>query len=98
MNSGSESEPTVALPRHLALEGARLRLQDLRRRQHLVRVRQELSTGRGQHHAGRGSVEEGDVEFVLQRLDLGRQRRLADVQLLGGPGQVPGFGDGGKTS
>ena len=44
-------------------------------------------------HPARGAVEQRHPELVLERLDLGAQRRLADVQPLGGPGQVADLGD-----
>ena len=56
--------------------------------EHLFRGGQELAARGGQHHAARHALEQRDAELVLERLDLRADRRLADVQPLGGAGQV----------
>ena len=45
--------------------------------QNLVRVRQQLASGLGQHHAGGGAIEKAYVEFLLERLDVPADGRLA---------------------
>ena len=59
--------------------------------------KQPLAGGR-QRHSRRTALEELHAELVLQRLDLGAERRLAQVQPLGRPGEVAEFGDRGKTA
>lgn len=98
MNAGSESVPTPRFARHAALEGPRLGLERLACGENLACLGQQALASGGQRHARRGSLKQRQVEFVFERLDLGGQRRLADVQLLGRAGQMARFGNGGETS
>lgn len=51
-------------------------------------------TGVGEAHRPPGAVEQLHTQQPLELFDLLRQRRLGDVQRLGGPGEVPVVGDG----
>ena len=64
--------------------------------QHLLRVRQQLPPGLGQHHARGRTLEQANVEFLLQCLDMAADGRLAQVQALRGPCQVAFLGHGSK--
>ena len=92
--SGSASVPDADAPRHVALD----RLGETAKRgglgHDLAGRRQELASCGGQRHPGASALEQRDAERLLERPDLGGQRRLADVQPLGRPGQVTQFGDG----
>jgi hypothetical protein len=79
--------------RDLAFHGARLAVQRGDVGQHPRRLRQKAPAGLGQHHSRGAPVEEQHAELVLQRLDLGGEGRLADVQPFGGPREVRKFGD-----
>jgi len=52
----------------------------------------EEAPGLGQAQRS-AAFEQGHAEFVLELLDLPAQRRLGDVQTLGGAGEVEGFGE-----
>jgi hypothetical protein len=65
--------------------------------QHFLCVRQQLPPGLGQHHARGGALEKANVEFLLQRLDMAADGRLAQVQALRGPCQVAFLGHGSKS-
>ena len=64
----------------------------------LGRLREQPLAGRRERHPGRAAFEQLHAELVLERLDLGAQRGLAQVQPLGGPGEMAGFGDGDKAA
>ena len=64
----------------------------------LLRDREQLPPGGGQGHPGAAALEQRHAERLLERPDLRRQRRLADVQLLGGPGQVAQLRHGGESA
>ena len=54
--------------------------------------------GRCKRHAAWRPFEQGDAELVFQRLDLGRQSRLTDMQLFRSAGQMAQFSDGGEAA
>ena len=56
-------------------------------------ARQEHAPGVGQPHAAAGAHEERLAELLFERLDARGQRRLGDVQRLGGAADVAGAGD-----
>ena len=58
-----------------------------------LRVGQRDAARFGQMHAARGADEQRLAEAALEQADLRRQRRLGDVQLLRGTGEVAGLGD-----
>src|SRR5437879_4044735 len=60
----------------------------LRLRQHLPRILEEPLAGIRQPHPPLGPIEEPDAELLLELADLFAQRRLGDVQSLGGPTEV----------
>ena len=68
------------------------------RGQGLERARQQLLAGGGEDHAARRALEQLQLELRLERLDLPAEGRLADVQALGGPGQMAEFGHRDKGS
>lgn len=51
-------------------------------------VRQRRTPGRGQGGSAGGAVEQGGAEVVLELADLGTDPGLADVDAVGGPGEV----------
>ena len=55
-------------------------------------LRQDLAGGGGDHAASVPG-EEGGAQFLFQKLDLSAQRRLGDMQTLGGLGQTAQFRD-----
>ncbi len=89
IGDGADADP----PGDFTLEGAGVAAQHLRRGNDLLRFRQQAAAGRGQFHAARQPFEQRDAEFVLERLDLGAQRRLTDVKPIGRAGQVSRLGD-----
>jgi hypothetical protein len=54
------------------------------------RLAAEKFAGSGQRHLPGGAVEQGDVQLAFQLPDRIRQRRLGDVELLGGLTEVAG--------
>ena len=89
IGDGADADPAG----DLALEGAGVAAQHLRGGDDLLRFRQQAAAGGGQFHAARQPFEQRDAEFVLERLDLGAQRRLTDVKPVGRAGQVSRLGD-----
>jgi hypothetical protein len=59
---------------------------------------EQFAAGARNLHAVRGALEQAHGEFLFQRLDLGAQRGLAEVQALGRAGQLPGIGDCRKSA
>ena len=59
------------------------------------RVEEQLAL-LGQDQPARVTVEERGVERLLQRADLPRHCRLAEIQHVAGMGQAAGIGDGMK--
>ena len=82
----------------LALDRAGAAAQRLRGVDHLLGRGKQLAAGGREHHAAGNAFEQRDAELVFERLDLGADRRLADVQPLGGAGEVAELGDRGETS
>ena len=72
--------------------------QRLGRREHLFDLGQQPAAGGGQHHPGRGAFEQHHAQLVLECLDLRAEGGLADVQALGGPGDVTDFRNDRKAS
>ena len=91
-NSGSETVPIRARAATSPLKARASVRKGLGCREHLLGLRQQPLPPDGQLHPARRPVEQRHAELVLERLDLGAQRGLADVQSLGGPGQVAGLG------
>src|SRR4051794_32437536 len=56
---------------------------------HPLRVRHKLSPGRGQPETALVSYEELEAKRLLQRINVCRERRSADVQALGGLPEAP---------
>ena len=54
---------------------------------------EEGATGRSQPERAASSIEERGSQLSLERLDLAAERRLGDLQALGGAAEVPFFGD-----
>src|SRR5690348_3577958 len=78
---------------HFTAQGERLAAECLRGGECSLRFRQQLAAGSGQRHAACTALEQRDVELVLERLDLRRQRWLADMKPLGGTRQLAELGD-----
>jgi hypothetical protein len=57
-------------------------------------VDQQVFAGPGELESATHSVEEPDTEFLFQIRDLSRQRRLRDMQALGGSRHGADFRDG----
>lgn len=55
-------------------------------------------TGIGEAHRAAGAIEELRTDAALQLLNLLRQRRLGDMEVLGCAGEVPAIGDGLQVS
>ena len=55
-------------------------------------ILEEALPGVGEFGAARISLEQAHAKLPLQRRDLPRQRRLADVQALGGAAEMQRFG------
>lgn len=53
--------------------------------------------GGGEPHGPGGPVEQLDAQIPLEQLDLLAERRLRDVQPLGGPPEVQFLGDGDES-
>lgn len=60
------------------------------------RLQQRLACG-GEPHGTGGALEERDPEIPLQQPDLLTERRLGDVQPLGGPPEVQFLGNGDES-
>ena len=59
--------------------------------------RQDRLAGGGEPDSPARPVEQLLAKLAFQAADLGADTRLADQQLLGGPGEVPLSGDGGQV-
>ena len=94
VGDGADAHPSD----HLALERAGAAAQRLRGVDHLFGGGQEPAAGGREHHAAGDALEQADAELVLERLDLGADGGLADMQALRGPGEVPELGDRGKAA
>lgn len=88
---GIGNRADLHLAGELAFDGMRGIAQALRRRQHALCVRQQLATRRRQRHARGRALEQRHTELVLDGLDLCRQGWLADVELVGGAGEMAGL-------
>ncbi len=55
-------------------------------------------TGLGGFDGVGGAVEQSDAQLLLQLPDLAAQRRLGDVQPLGGPGEIPLLSNGKEVA
>ena len=84
--------------RHFALERAGVVAHGLGLGQNPLRVGEQTPAGEGKFHAAGRALEQGQFEFLLERLDLPAHRRLAEMQLFRGTGQVTRLGDGDKTA
>ncbi|MNO70418.1 hypothetical protein D3C76_612980 [compost metagenome] len=69
-----------------ASQFAQLALRGANQRQHLVGQLQQLEAGRGEAHRLGLAHEHGHAEATFQLPELVRQRRLRQVQELGGLG------------
>ena len=69
------------------LDPLQLRFGGLDQRQHLFGQPQQPHSRRREPHRARAADEKLDPDLVFQRLDLMGQRRLGDVEHLGGAGQ-----------
>ena len=61
--------------------------------QRLGRVADEVLAGFGQHDALADAVEQRAADLLLELADLVRQRRLRDVNALGGAGEAQALGE-----
>src|SRR5206468_7390623 len=59
---------------------------------------QELLSLGGEGDLAADPVEEADLQLRLEALDLPGQRRLAEVEVLGGAGEAPMVGDGDEVA
>jgi hypothetical protein len=69
-----------------------------RQRQQVGHLVQQRRAGFGEFHALGRAHEERRAEFVFQRADLPRQRRLRHVQALGGAVDVAFLGHGEEVA
>jgi hypothetical protein len=49
---------------------------------------QEFESGVRQHHWSAPSLEQGGAEYFLEMMDLGADRRLREIQCVGGGGEL----------
>jgi hypothetical protein len=66
--------------------------------QHLVRQQQEAHAGGGKRDRHRLALEQGRAVALLHQFDLVRQRRLRQVQQLGGAHQTAGGAQGSERT
>ena len=66
--------------------------------ENLPGVGEKALAGFGKGYPTAVALEQGYPKLAFQGLDLLGQRRLADVQALGGPGEVELFGDGDEVA
>ena len=64
--------------------------------QDALRALEQFLPTLGQPHAAVGAGEQGDVELVLEPLDMSGQSRLSDVQMSRGAGDAAELGDADK--
>jgi hypothetical protein len=62
-------------------------------RQDLPRFLQKCMPGLGQRQMPLGAMEQRHAQFLLERTNLHRQRRLRDMQFLRGPAEVQFLGN-----
>ena len=83
------------LSARIALQAQQVALGLADPREHLARQREQPLAGGGEGHAlARRALEQRDRVMALQRADLVRQRRLAQVHALGRGGELAVLGDG----
>jgi len=70
--------------------------QFLGRGEHLRRLLQQARSCARQRHAARAALEQAHLQLFLQRLDLGADRWLADMQPVRSARQVAGLGHRGE--
>ena len=87
--------PMVTVPRTSWVMSSTATLMSLIGSQRGLRVRQHRLACRSQPHRAARSVQKWLAQFAFQPLDLCTDRRLRDVNALGGTGEVrfPGDGD-----
>ena len=95
---GREGEADAQLAGLAAFGPARRHGGLLGQRQDAPGVVEEQSARLRQAHPALAALEQLRAQLRLQRLDLLAQRRLADVQALGGAGEVQFLGDGDEIA
>ena len=93
MNSGSDTVPTRTRPATSPLKALAWLRSTWAAATTFWASGQQAAPGRRQFHAAGEALEQRDAQFVLERLDLGAQRRLTDVKPVGCAGQVSQLGD-----
>jgi hypothetical protein len=88
----------VQQSRHFGVQLLRRALYAFGRAEDPVRMGEQLPAGLGQDHSGGRALEQSNVQFLLQRLDVAADGRLAQVEALSRPCQVAFLGDRGKRS
>lgn len=82
---------TGAQPGQIAFGGLHLR-------QHLIRQAQQPLARPREAHRPALALEQPGADAILQLLELMRQRRLGQMQLLGRGGEAAGVAQGGQTA
>jgi len=91
---GGRADETDGESTPVALGGpARFRAGLLHGCEDLPGPSEEGAAGVGQGDPAGAPLQQGGAEFLLERLDLGAQGRLAQVEALGGPAEISLLGD-----
>jgi hypothetical protein len=91
-------EADAQLPHLAARDALQLLRQRLRGREQRARTGQQRVAGIGERHRTPRALEQPHAQLRLQRADLLAQRRLGDVQALGGAREVQLLGDGDEIA
>ena len=82
---------TLSTPEGLSLASVSRDLDRLQLHQHVMRRAEQQLALFGQHQAAGMAIEQRHADIMFQRADLPRDRRLRQMQRLGGMGERPSF-------